>query len=69
MASMNISIRKEAYDFLTSLKGKDQSFSDVILSFRKEPDVLRYAGALKHVDWVAREKEYKRFRKDMDGRL
>ena len=36
MSSMNISIRKEAYDFLKSRKVKDESFSDVVLAF-KEP--------------------------------
>lgn len=35
MGSMNISIKKEAYDFLKSLKSKDESFSDVILDFRE----------------------------------
>ncbi|PIN69378.1 hypothetical protein COV94_02940 [Candidatus Woesearchaeota archaeon CG11_big_fil_rev_8_21_14_0_20_57_5] len=67
MASMNISIRKEAYDFLTSLKGKDQSFSDVILSFRKEPDIMRFHGALKDKDWTTARNAMKDFRDELDA--
>ncbi len=35
MGSVNISIRKEAYEFLKSLKAEDESFSDVILEFKE----------------------------------
>ena len=48
---MNISIKKEAYDFLKARKGKDESFSDVILSMREEKgsirSLLKFAGVLK----------------------
>jgi len=35
MGSKNISIREEAYDFLSSIKNNDESFSDVILRFKQ----------------------------------
>ena len=35
MGSVNISIKKEAYEFLKSLKAEDESFSDVILELRE----------------------------------
>lgn len=30
MDSVNISLKKEAYDFLNSIKKKDQSFSELV---------------------------------------
>jgi predicted CopG family antitoxin len=69
MASMNISIKKEAYDFLRSLKTKDRSFSDIILDFKKNKgDIMRFAGVLKDVDWDAREKEMREFRRSFNKR-
>lgn len=68
MVSMNIAIKKEAYDFLRERKGEGQSFSDVILSFRKENDIMRFFGKLKDVDWDAREKEMQDLRDDIEGR-
>ncbi|HLD06935.1 MAG TPA: antitoxin VapB family protein [Candidatus Nanoarchaeia archaeon] len=59
MANVNITVKKEAYDFLRQLKADDQSFSDVILSFRKKHDVAKFIGVLKEVDWGAREKQMK----------
>jgi len=35
MGSKNISIREEAYDFLSSIKNNDESFSDVIMRFKQ----------------------------------
>ncbi|MFC1648823.1 antitoxin VapB family protein [Nanoarchaeota archaeon] len=66
MSSMNISIRKEAYDFLKELKAKEMSFSDVILGFKRESDMMRFFGALKKADWEAREKEMKSLRKEFE---
>jgi predicted CopG family antitoxin len=34
MVGVNISLTKEAYDFLIVLKGRNKSFSDVILDFK-----------------------------------
>ena len=69
MASVNISVREEAYEFLKSLKSREKSFSDVILEFKKDDktnrsgrSLLRYAGVLKDVDWRSREKEMKEYR-------
>ena len=60
MASINISLKKEAYEFLKNLKSRDKSFSDVILGFKKEiADPMEFFGILKTVDWDEREKEIK----------
>ncbi len=68
MASVNISIRKEVYDFLNSIKKRNQSFSDVIIEFKGKKEnksgksLLKYAGELKNVDWQEREKNLKEFK-------
>ena len=36
MSSINISIKKEAYDFLKKSKTDDESFSDVILKIKHD---------------------------------
>lgn len=36
MSSINISIKKEAYDYLKSIKKEDESFSDAILKLKEE---------------------------------
>ena len=70
MPSMNISIKKEAYNFLKNLKSKDKSFSDVILGFKKEHDsIMGFFGALKDVDWDEREKNMKGLRESFRKRL
>ena len=52
MTSINISVKKEAYNFLKDMKTRDKSFSDIILSFKKEQSsVMRFFGALKEADW------------------
>ena len=52
MASINISIKKEAYEFLKKMKTEDMSFSDVILRFRKKQDsVNNFFGVLKDFEW------------------
>jgi len=77
MASMNIAIKEEAYNFLKSLKGNDRSFSDVILELRDKrsigttKDLLRFAGVLKDadIDWEAKEKRMGEFRDSINKRL
>ena len=75
MGSVNISLKKEAYDFLNSIRKKDQSFSEVILDFKKEKkftgkDLMKFAGALKNKeDWDETEKNMKEFRKSINKRL
>ena len=70
MTSVNISIKKEAYDFLKSVKTKDKSFSDVILGFKKKGvDSLQFFGVLKHVNRSEREKSMKKFRESFNSRL
>ena len=69
MASINISIKKEAYNFLKDLKTKDKSFSDIILDFKKEQNVLRFFGILKGLDWDEKEKNMKNLRSSFNKRL
>lgn len=70
MASMNISIKGEAYTFLKSLKSKDRSFSDVILEFKaKDNDIMRFFGVLKEIDWDKRSDSRKDFRDSFKRRL
>ena len=73
MTNINISIRKEAYNFLSRLKSKDKSFSDVILEFKErkgnKENIMGLFGALKNVDWEKREKNMGEFRKEFNGRV
>ncbi|MBI2664352.1 antitoxin VapB family protein [Candidatus Woesearchaeota archaeon] len=70
MASMNIAIKKEAYDFLKTLKSRDQSFSDIILSFKKDSSsLLKYFGVLKNSDWKTKEKRMASLRDSFEARL
>ena len=70
MASINISIKKEAYDFLNHFKRDDMSYSDVILSFRKKDDsIMRFFGKLMDVDWDERKKNMDSFRRSFNEGL
>ena len=70
MASINISIKKEAYDFLSHFKDENTSFSDIILNFKKKEDgIMRFFGKLKDFDWKEKEKRMKSFRNSFDKRL
>jgi predicted CopG family antitoxin len=68
MGSVNISIKKEVYEFLSSLKTNDRSFSDVILEFKEKKgnknNIMRFFGALKNkgIDWDKKEKNINMFR-------
>lgn len=77
MGSMNISIKQEAYDLLNSLKGKDKSFSDVIIEIvnereRNSKDIMKFAGILKEKKadyWSKRKKDYEKIRKELNFEL
>ena len=70
MVSTNISLKKEAYEFLNSLKTGNKSFSEIILEFRDNrrggttKDLLKFAGVLKgkNIDFEERLKRMKEFR-------
>ena len=71
MGSINISLRREAYEFLKALKTRDKSFSDVVLEFKDRgatSDVMRLFGALKNanIDWKAKENRMKAFRESFN---
>ena len=70
MASVNISLKKEAYDFLKNMKAEDKSFSDVILSFKKRnSSIMKFFGILKDADWDRKEANMKNFRSSFSKRL
>lgn len=70
MGSQNISVKREAYDFLSSLKGKDKSFSDVILEFKgHNAGITRFFGVLRDKDWGKAKKEMRSLRKEFEERL
>ena len=70
MTSINISIKKEAYEFLKNLKTEDKSFSDVILNFKKEPNnLMRFFGVLKNLDWDEKEENIGHLRSSFNKRL
>ena len=79
MASVNISLTKEAYSFLKMLKDKDKSFSDVVLEFKNKglekkwtgKDMLKYFGILKDkgIGWRGVEKNIRGFRNEFNKRV
>ena len=76
MTSINISIKKEAYEFLKRFKTENKSFSDVILEFKEDryekgstKSLLRFAGVLKDIDWKEKEKRMKEFRESFNKRM
>ena len=76
MSSVNISIKKEAYEYLKSLRRKDESFSDIILEFKEKKrgtakDLLKYFGAMKDMDinWKEKEEKMNEFRRSFERRL
>ncbi|MEK6847038.1 MAG: antitoxin VapB family protein [Nanoarchaeota archaeon] len=75
MASVNISIKDDAYRFLKSLKGNNESFSEVILRFKEKKGskeaIMKYFGVLKDadIDWSETEKRMKRLRESINKRM
>ena len=75
MSYITISINQEAYNFLKSLKAKDESFSDVIFKFKEKKGskeaIMKYFGVLKDkgIDWNEKEKRMKEFRGEVDSRF
>ncbi len=76
MGSINISLKREAYEFLRALKTRDKSFSDVVLEFKEKKEdrsgksLLKYAGVLEgiNIDWNAKEKRMRAFRESFNKR-
>lgn len=70
MTSINIAIKEEAYEFLRNLKSGDKSFSDVILSFKKDQrSLMGFFGALKDLDWESKERDMKSLRDSFNKRI
>ncbi len=76
MASINISLKREAYEFLRALKRENKSFSDVILELREKKkgttkDLMKYFGVLKglDIDWKAKEERMKAFKDSFNKRI
>ena len=52
------------------MKSKDKSFSDVILSFKKDQDnIIQFFGVLKDLDWDEKEKHMNDLRRSFDKRV
>ncbi len=75
---MNISIKEDAYKFLRSMKGRDESFSDVILGFKEKKTSNgkmlvelrnKYDEKLKDIDFSDVEKNIKGFREEVEERM
>ena len=70
MASVNISIKKEVYEFLKKMKTEDTSFSDVILRFKKKQDsISKFFGVLKDIEWDKKESNMKDLRNSFNTKL
>ena len=70
MASKNIAIKDEAYNFLKSVKPRGGSFSDAILGFKKRnAGIMRFFGTLSEKNWEGNEKRMARLRKSFEERL
>lgn len=78
MASVNISLREEAYRYLLSLKTKEKSFSDVIIELKencngrgRKENVMKFFGVLKDegINWKEKEGKMKNFRESFNKRL
>ncbi|MBI4116813.1 hypothetical protein HY449_03660 [Candidatus Pacearchaeota archaeon] len=79
MGNINISLKKEAYEFLRILKGGDKSFSDIILEFKGSgvhmkrsgkslAEFAKRAGKL-GVDWEEKERGIVGFRREFEERM
>ena len=77
MTNKNISITEDTYRFLKMLKGRDKSFSDVVLELKNsrtikkgsKEHILKFWGALKDSDWEEKEKRMKEFRNEFEERV
>ncbi len=78
MGSVNISLRREAYEFLRSLKRNSESFSDIVLGFRKRNSnsnrdrilgLFNQKRDLSAIDWKEKERRMKSFRDSFNKRL
>ena len=78
MGSVNISIKEEAYNYLSSLKTRDESFSDVILKFKEKKALNgkmlvefrnKYSEIIKNIDTKDMEERIKGFREEVDSRF
>jgi len=75
MASVNISLTKEAYRYLKMLKGKDKSFSDVILDIKTKKNdsdkIMSFFGVFRDegINWDKKQKQIEKFRESFGERL
>ncbi len=70
MTNVNISLKKQAYEFLKSLKSENKSFSDVVLEFKdRRRNIMDFFGILKGSDWSSKERNMNEFRSSFNRRL
>lgn len=79
MTSTNISLKKEAYEFLRALKGGGKSFSDVVMELKEGKNDRKMNGKAlvefskkirkMDIDWEEREKSMREFREEFEERM
>ena len=76
MVNINISLTEEAYNYLKELKGKDKSFSDIVLEMKEKCNkkgikelIMKYFGALEKSRLDEIEKWVGKIREDLNMEL
>jgi len=77
MVNINISLTKEAYNYLKTLKGRDKSFSDVVIEMKEKcrerkgskEAIMKYFGAIEKSRLDEIEKETEKTRADLNREL
>jgi predicted CopG family antitoxin len=77
MVNINISLTEEAYNYLKMLKGKDKSFSDVVIEMKenkcnkmKNKELLmKYCGVIDSSELDRLDKRTKEIREDLNREL
>jgi predicted CopG family antitoxin len=77
MVNINISLTEEAYDYLRKLKGKDKSFSDVVIEMKEKCNdrkgskelMLKYFGAISESRLDEIEKNTGKIRDELNREL
>jgi predicted CopG family antitoxin len=76
MVNINISLTEEAYNYLKNLKGKDKSFSDVVIEMKEKCAkkgskelVMKYFGRIEKSRLDELEKRTEKIRDDVNREL
>ncbi len=77
MVNINISLTKEAYNYLKMLKGKDKSFSDVVIEMKEKCSekkgskalLLKYCGVIDKFELDKLDKRTRGIREELNREL